>query len=447
MIKLKKGLDLPIGGAPEQSVVETIEVPKVALLGPDYLGMKPTMKVQVDDQVIKGQVLFTDKKMEDVQYTSPVAGRVLAINRGAKRAFLSIVISVEGKEEITFSSHKPSKLKGLKREAVVKQLLESGQWTALRTRPFSKVANPNETPHSIFVTAMDTNPLAPAIPKLVEGRDEDLQNGLKLIAKLTDGKVYLCKAPETNLETGKIDKLVVQDFSGPHPAGNVGTHIHFLDPVHRNKQVWYVGIQDVLAIGRLFKTGKLESERIVSLAGPPVKKPRLVRTVIGADLEALTSEQLQEGEQRIISGPVLSGRTAAGHLGFLGRFHQQVSVLKEDRERRLLGWLTPGANRHSIKNNVLSKIFKDNKLQFTTSTNGEPRPIVPSGSYQEVMPLDILPLFLLRALAVDDVESAVKLGVLELDEEDLALCAYVCPSKLEFGPMLRRNLTSIEKEG
>jgi Na+-transporting NADH:ubiquinone oxidoreductase subunit A len=239
----------------------------------------------------------------------------------------------------------------------------------------------------------------------------------------------------------------VEEFAGNHPAGNPGTHIHFLDPVHRHKEVWHAGAQDVSAIGILFTRGTLYMDRIVSLAGPDVKNPRLIRTRLGASLSDLTSRECNPGLRRIISGSVFSGHTADGPTAFLGRYHQQITVLPEDRSRTFLGWLSPGLNLFSVKNIVASRLFPRRKLDFTTSTHGGKRAIIPIGSYEKVMPLDILPTHLLRALAVNDIDEAEKLGILELDEEDLALCTFVCPSKINHGENLRRTLTLIEKEG
>lgn len=447
MIKIKRGLDVPINGAPKQEIAETKKPKLVALLGEDYVGMRPTMEVGIGDNVKLGQLLFTDKKTPGVRYTSPGAGKVTALNRGEKRAFISLVIQLSGSDEVTFKSHADSQIAGIKKDKIVAQLVESGLWTSLRTRPFSKVANPEETPHSIFVTAMDSDPLAPSILKVLEGKERHFNNGLKLLSKLTDGTLFLCKAPETKLNLAKVDNLKVEEFSGPHPAGLAGTHIHFLDPVSRNKKVWTIGAQDVAAIGELFSTGKINVERVVSLAGPSVKSPRLVKTRIGAAVADVTADELNAGENRIVSGSVLSGHTAAGERAFLGRYHQQISVLPEGNQREFLGWLNPGFNLYSVKNIVVSKLFPGKKFNFNTSTNGDVRAIVPMGNYEKVMPLDIMPLFLLRALVVNDLEDSEKLGVLELDEEDLALCTYVCPAKLDYGPMLRKNLTILEKEG
>ncbi len=444
--KIKKGLNLPIAGEPVQEIAGNKEVRQVALLGGDYVGMKPTMLVAVGDTVKKGQLVYTDKKLPRVKYTSPGAGKVVAVHRGAKRAFLAMVIELDGSDnEVTFNSYSADQLSGLDRAEVVETLLESGMWPTLRTRPFSKVADPDTTPNSIFVNVMDSNPLAPNMAAVLKGNEAHFQNGLTILSKLTDGKVFVCKAAGDAIPAA--NGVTVEEFQGPHPAGLVGTHIHFLDPVGRQKTVWHIDAQNVVAIGSLFTSGKLYTDRIVSLAGPVVKNPRLLRTRVGASLADLTAGELNDGDNRIISGSVFSGVTASEEVGYLGRFHQQVSVLTEGREKEFLGWMNLGMNRFSIKRLVLSKLTPSKKFAFNTAVNGGHRAIVPIGSYERVMPLDILPTFLLRSIAVNDVEEAEKLGVLELDEEDISLCTFVCPSKTEFGVMLRNTLTTIEKEG
>jgi Na+-transporting NADH:ubiquinone oxidoreductase subunit A len=447
MIKFKKGLDIPIKGKPEQIISLSKDPSTVALLGPDYVGMKPTMEVRVADKVKLGQVLFTDKKNSVIKFTSPGAGEIVSINRGEKRSLLAVVIKLYGNEEIMFNSYSDQQLKDLTNEQVIEQLLKSGMWTSLRTRPFSKIPDPETKPNSIFITAMDTNPLAPSIAKILKGQERDFANGAYIISLLTDKKIFICKSPGTEVPLIDRQNIVVEEFTGPHPAGNVGTHIHYLDPVSRHKTVWHIGLQDVIAIGKLFSTGKVHTERIISLAGPSVIKPRLLKTRIGASTEEILGNELKDGENRVISGSVLSGFAAYGTLGFLGRYHQQISVIPEFRKREFFGWLNPGINHFSTKNILLSGLIPGRQFNFNTTTYGEERAILPSGGYEKVMPLDIESLALLRALAVNDIDDAEALGCLELDEEDLALCAFVCPSKLEFGPMLRRNLTMIEKEG
>ena len=445
--KIRRGLNLPIAGAPKQEISDTRPVNTVAVLGPDYVGMKPTMAVKVGDRVKRGQVLFVDKKTPGVAYTSPGCGEVLAINRGAKRALQSVVVRIIGDEAESFASYAEGQLESLDRDKVKENLVSSGLWTALRTRPFSKAPPPQSVPRSIFVTAMDTNPLAAEASLIIAERPEDFLSGLKVLSRLTPQKIFLCKAPGTTIPGSELSSVVTVEFAGPHPAGLPGTHIHFLDPVSREKTVWYLNYQDVMAIGKLFVTGHLDSERVVSLAGPVVKAPRLIRTRLGASSNEVVEGELTEGENRVISGSVLSGRTAEGPLAFLGRYHLQISALAEGANREFFGWMAPGFKRFSVKNVFVSKLFPGKRFAFTTATNGGGRAIVPIGSYEKVVPLDILPTFLLRALAVDDVEQAEALGCLELDEDDLALCTFVCPGKGEYGSMLRRNLTIIEKEG
>lgn len=447
MIRTRKGLDLPIAGVPEPVVEAGRVVRTVAVLGDDYPGMKPTMQVAEGDRIRCGQLLFTDKKNEAVRYTAPAAGVVRAIHRGAKRALQSVVIECDDGGAESFVSYSATALAGLDRAAVVENLLASGLWTALRTRPYSKVPPADSEPHSIFVTAIDTNPLAAEPAPLVRERAEAFAAGLAVLARLTPGKVFVCHRAGETVPGGDDPRVACEAFAGPHPAGLPGTHIHFLDPVGPHKTVWFVGYQDVIAIGYLFLEGVLWTERVVALGGPGVTRPRLLRTRLGADLVDLTEGELAAGRQRVISGSVLSGHTAEQPLNYLGRYHVQVSVLPEDRERRLLGYMSVGVDRHSVLPIYLSGWFGRRPLKFTTSSNGSPRGMVPVGSYERVTPLDILPTQLLRSLLVKDLETAVNLGCLELDEEDVAPFTYACPAKYEYGPVLRDVLTTIEKEG
>ena len=448
MIRIKKGLDLPIAGQPAQVIEDARAVRSVAVLGEDYPGMRPTMLVQEGDRVSKGQALFTDKKNPGVQFTAPAAGQVTNISRGAKRALLSVAIDVtQGDESVSFDAVGEAGISSLDADAVTDTLVQSGLWTALRTRPFSRIPAIGSKPHSIFVTAMDTNPLAADPVVVIEASAAAFRTGLDVLAKLTEGAVHVCQEAGRNLPSGQSEKLTRQEFSGIHPAGLPGTHIHFVDPVSPTKMVWFVGYQDVIAIGELFLSGELNSSRVVALGGPGAAAPRLLRTVLGANLLELTAGEMDGGVNRIISGSVLSGRTAEPPVDFLGRYHVQVSVLPEDDERRLIGYLTPGLNRHSVFPIYLSKWLGEQGIKFTTTTNGSQRAMVPIGTYEKVMPLDILPTQLLRSLLVGDLDTAINLGCLELDEEDVALCTYACPAKYEYGPVLRSVLDTIEKEG
>jgi len=451
MIRIKRGLDLPINGAPEQAIHDARPVRTVAVLGRDYVGMKPTMEVKEGDKVKLGQTVFTDKKTPGVVYTAPGSGVVKAINRGERRVFLSVVIELDDNDadEVTFASYPDADIASLARDKVVENLVQCGLWTALRTRPFSKVPDPQSKPASIFINLMDSNPLALDPEVVAREYSQDFVRGVNVLARLTEGKVYLCRRDGSfdGLENEAFaDNVVIEAFAGPHPSGLSGTHIHFLDPVSLNKWVWTIGFQDVIATGKLFASGKLWTERFIALAGPQVKQPRLLRTRLGANLTDLADGELNDGENRVVTGSVLSGRKAAAPEDFLGRYHQQVTVLHEGRQRPLFGYLSPGANRHSNMGIYLSSLFKGRKIDMTTTTNGSERAMVPVGSYETIMPLDILPTQLLRSLIVGDIATAMTLGALELDEDDLGLCTYVCPGKYEYGPILRDNLTRIEKE-
>ncbi|WP_313281540.1 Na(+)-translocating NADH-quinone reductase subunit A [Stutzerimonas balearica] len=445
MINIKRGLDLPVAGEPAQRIEAGRPIRSVAVIGFDYPTMKPTMAVQVGDRVKLGQVLFSDKKTPGVHYTAPGAGVVSAINRGEKRVLQSVVIDLEGDDQLEFASYPAAQLEALSAEQVRENLQQSGLWTALRTRPYSKVPAVDAMPSSIFVTAIDTHPLAADPVVIISEQPEAFENGLKVLGNIAP--IYLCKAGSAALPGEGLAKVRSEAFQGPHPAGLAGTHIHFLDPVSATKSVWNIGYQDVIAIGKLFVSGRLSVERVVSLAGPVVDKPRLVRARLGANLDELTAGELQPGANRVVSGSLLGGRTAHGAFAYLGRYHQQVSCLREGKEREMLHYLRAGSDKHSVLNIFISKLMGAKKFALTTTTNGSPRAMVPVGNYEQVMPLDILPTQLLRSLIVGDTEMAQKLGCLELDEEDLALCTYVCAGKYEYGPILRDNLTRIEKEG
>jgi Na+-transporting NADH:ubiquinone oxidoreductase subunit A len=360
-----------------------------------------------------------------------------------------VVIRLEGDGAENFNRYDAKKLASLNTNQVKENLLASGMWTVFRTRPYSKVPTPESRPHSIFVTAIDTRPLAVRPDVVIKEYRQDFIDGLTVLTHLTEGKVFVCKAPDGDVPTLDSDRCQLAAFEGPHPAGLPGTHIHFLDPVSVAKTVWHLNYQDVIAIGKLFTTGQLWTERVIALGGPPVLKPRLLRTRMGANTNDLLENELEDIECRIVSGSVLSGRRALGMESYLGRYHTQLSVLAEDHTRELLGWLDP---RPRNKFSLLNVFFPNRSPQapapsLTTTQNGSPRPLVPFGQYERIMPLDILPSQLLRHLLVSDTDTAQALGCLELDEEDLALCSFVCSGKTDYGPVLRKNLTQIEKEG
>jgi len=445
MITIKKGLDVPVQGAPQQVIHDGPTIKTVATLGEEFVGMRPTMFVKVGDRVTKGQVIFEDKKNPGVKYTSQAAGVVKEINRGEKRVLQSVVVEVDGDAKETFASYPANELASIAREDVVKNLVDSGLWTSLRTRPFSKVPVIDSTPAAIFVSAMDTNPLAANPEVIIAEQAEAFQQGLTILSRLTDGEVFVSKAPGANIPVDS--NATVTEFAGKHPAGLVGTHIHFLKAANAERFVWHVGYQDVIAIAKLFTTGELDSTRVISLAGPAAKNPRLVRTVLGANTDELTAGEVTEGELRVVSGSLLMGATATAVHGYLGRYHVQVSLILEGREKEFIGYMYPGPNKFSVTRAYMSHFFPKKLFNMTTTTNGSERAMVPIGNFERVMPLDILPTMLLRDLVAKDTDTAQQLGALELDEEDLALCTFVCPGKTDYSVLLRDCLTTIEKEG
>ncbi|MBT3436045.1 MAG: Na(+)-translocating NADH-quinone reductase subunit A [Oceanospirillaceae bacterium] len=446
MIKIRRGLDLPLSGAPQQNIEDAVAVSQVAVIGADYVAMKPTMAVRVGDRVKLGQVLFSDKKTPGVHFTAPAAGVVSAINRGAQRVLQSVVIDIDGDDAVEFATCAATDLVSLTTEQVAQNLQASGLWAALRTRPFSKVPAIDSKPSSIFVTAIDTHPLAADPAPIIASQQDAFAQGLQLLTKLTDGPVFVCTAADTQVP--QVAGTQIERFEGVHPAGLASTHIHMLDPVSATKTVWAIGYQDVIAFAQLFATGKLPTERVVALAGPMVTKPRLLRTRVGASTVQLIAGETAQGEfeNRVISGSVLGGNIAAGTTAFLGRYNNQITVLEEGKKREFMGWLAAGNSKHSVLNIFSSAINRARKIALNTSTNGSQRAMVPVGQFEQLMPLDILPTQLLRSLVVGDIVNAQELGCLELEEADLALMTYACAGKYEYGTILRDVLTRIEKE-
>jgi Na+-transporting NADH:ubiquinone oxidoreductase subunit A len=448
--RIAKGLDIPIAGAPVGDVEVAVAPAFVAWVAADFVGVKPALRVNVGDRVLRGSPLVEDKRT-GVLHTSPATGVVAAVHRGERRALQSIVIAVDPvdapAQQVTFASFTGADPATLGADAIRALLVESGAWIALRTRPYSKVPAPDGAPHALFVTAIDTRPHAPGVDAVLAPRAADFATGVVALSRLCAGTTYVCVAGGSRIAVPAAERVVAEEFTGPHPSGTVGLHIERLDPIGAGRTAWHVGYQDVAAIGRLLTTGQLDTERVISLAGPGAARPRYLRTRVGASLSALTRGELRDGRQRVISGSVLDGRRAEGEVhGFLGRYHLQVTVVPEGDERELFGWIAPGRDKFSLLGVVLGAWGRRRGLPLSTTTNGGPRAMVPIGAYERVVPLDIMPTFLLRALITGDVERAEELGALELDEEDLALCTFVCPGKFEYGPLLRRALERIEKE-
>lgn len=357
------------------------------------------------------------------------------------------MVELNGTDSISFLKNPAQPLEYYSIEQIRNALIDSGLWTSFRTRPYGKVPAIESNPASLFITAIDSEPLSPNPEAIIEKYGDDYNNGLHVIKKLLDVPTHYCSENREILSHELAEGMTYWSFTGPHPAGLPSTHIHLIDPVHENKTVWHIGYQDIIAIGYLFRTGELMTQRIISLAGPGIKEPSLIETRIGADIMELCRGELTRDKLRIISGSALSGRTAHGMHAFLGRYHNQVTVLPDNSGRSIFNWALPGSNRFSVKPVFISTLNKMLQLPMNTATWGGKRAIYPLGTYEDVMPLDIIPVYLLKALEVEDTEKSKALGCLELIEEDLALCSFACPGKREFGEKLRNVLTTIELEG
>ncbi|MEM1196478.1 MAG: Na(+)-translocating NADH-quinone reductase subunit A [Pseudomonadota bacterium] len=446
VFRMHKGLDLPVAGEPKQEIFAGPKITKAAVLGGDYIGLKPRLNVKEGDAVGAGAPLFAHKDTPDTLVTSPITGRVTAINRGHRRALVSVVVEADeaAADAVNFSAVGSAD----EYEGIVERLCRAGLWTSFRTRPYSKVPAPAARAQAIFVTAMDTEPLAPDAQIVIEDASDAFAIGLAAVAKLTDGPTYVCHAADADLPIDEVPGVERARFAGPHPAGLAGTHMHFLAPPSAKRTVWTIGYQDVIAIGRLLTTGYTDPERVVSVAGPLASNPRLLRTVQGAALaDLLAGEYDPSSSARVISGSILSGKAAqTREAAFLGRYARQVSIIEEDRKQIPLGWVRPMFSKFAYQP-VLGSMFSRKAHPFTSNLNGGRRAMVPLGTFEELMPQDFLPTQLLRALLVMDTDSAQALGALELDEEDLSLVGFACPAKYEYALALRDCLTKIEREG
>lgn len=442
---LKKGLDVPVLGAPDSSILEHATVGTVAILGQDYIGLKPRLAVQEGDVIARGAPVLAHKDTPQVLVTAPISGRVKAINRGERRVLISVEIEVDesAAAPVDFSTVGNEETA----EGIAEKLCASGLWTSFRTRPYSKVPAPETKPAAIYVTAMDSEPLSADAAQIIDPNEEVFTRGLAAIAKLTEGKTYLCHETGHHVQGAEIPGVQVVAFDGPHPAGLAGTHMHFLEPPSATKTVWTIGYQDVIAIGRLFATNQLDSRRVIALTGPMVRRPRLVHTIAGASLTDLLHEDLDTKlPVRMISGSILSGRAGEGATAYLGRYARQVTLIEEDRKQIPMGWIRPMPGKFAVQP-VLGSAFTKKLYALTSNLNGGRRAMVPIGTFEQLMPQDFLPTQLLRSLLVMDTDTAQALGALELDEEDVALCGFACPAKYEYGLALRDSLTKIEKEG
>ena len=419
---IKTGLDLRIAGAPAGDALHAKSVASAALLGRDFPGVRFELLAEQGCPVKAGEALLRDRRRPAIVFTSPISGTLGSINRGPRRALVSVTVNGDGADGAVMFDvpDEPST------DQVRRLMLESGLWPSLRTRPFGHVPDPAGEPKALLVTAIDSEPLAPDPVPVIAAHASEFCRGMDTLAKLTESPLYLCQAGDTDIPVGASRRWRVAGFDGPHPAGLPGTHIHRLCPIgFDGEEAWHIGYQDVIALGRLMTTGRAWLQRVISLAGPAIDDPRLISVPPGAAIDEVVAGELKDGDARVISGSVLSGHIAFGAQAYLGRHHNQITALPEANQEHVLPWRKP---------------------VFDTALGGEPGPLIPTGDFERVAPAGILPVPLLRALLVADVDRARDLGALELVEEDLMLLSYVCPSKTDYGLLLRKVLEQLHKE-
>ena len=437
LIRIKKGLDIPVAGAPAQVTDKTVSTESIAVIGQDYPGLKPRLHVEQGQRVKLGELLFTDK-ISGVRYTSPGCGITSQIHSGPRHSLNSITIALDGNDEENFPHIPEQDLSRLDPDSIRKQLQDSGLWSAFRTRPFNAPPAIQSQPHAMFITAMDTNALSADPAVIIANYPQDFFNGLTILSRLAEVPVFVCKSPGTDIPVPDLQKIKIVEFSGPHPAGLPGTHIHYLFPAGYDRPVWHINYQDVIAVGKLFTTGRLWVNRIVSLAGPQVQRPRLIHTRIGANIDELVKDELKPGNNCIVSGPLISGRRVQHVHSALGRYHLQISAIISNSNSK--------GSLFTINSLLPAFLRKHRHYNFTDATHGKQRPLLPLGNFERIFPLDMFPTALLKALLFEDLEMAQSMGCLELDEEDLALCSFVCCSKQDYGMALSQCLTRIQAE-
>ncbi|MBD0367299.1 MAG: Na(+)-translocating NADH-quinone reductase subunit A [Flavisolibacter sp.] len=445
-IKIRKGLDIKLAGGAIKTISDLPLPETFALKPPNFIDVIPKLLVKQGDEVQAGTPLFYDKNNEAVKFCSPVSGEVIEIVRGEKRKLLEIKILAD--KEIRYAAFNKANPDDLSREAIVEALVNSGAWPFIRQRPFGIIADPFDKPKAIFISAFDSNPLAPDNDFIMKDAGADFQTGLDALRKLTYGKVHVTVnadgTPAPVFTEGK--GVQINKISGPHPAGNVGVQIHHIDPVNKGELVWCINPQDVVIIGRLFNEGKFDASRVIALTGSQVKNPQYYKTLVGGAVKnILTDGGLKEGDNRIISGNVLTGRQISAD-GYLDFYDAQITVIPEGHEPEFMGWLAPGLNKFSKSRAFFSWLTPNKKYDLNTNMHGEERPFVITGQYEEVFPMDIYPVQLLKAVLIEDIELMENLGIYEVVEEDFALCEFVCTSKIESQDIIRRGLNLIRKE-
>ncbi len=445
VIKIRKGLDIRLSGSAEKVFNVVVKLGTFAVKPVDFPGLTPKLSVHQGDAVLAGSVLFFDKHLPDIKFCSPVSGKVRSVERGERRRILEVVI--ETGQDMQYVDFKPARSSDMKRDEIIRKLLDSGLWPMLRQRPYAIIARPGKIPRDIFISGFDTAPLAPDMDLVVKGNGEDFQEGVDVLKKLTTGGIHLSLNADypADIVFARARNVELHYFHGPHPAGNPGIQIHHINPVSKGEVVWYVGPQEVIMIGRLFRKGIYDAHKIIAFTGSEVKKPVYYKVISGASVEPIVKNNVNPGNHRYISGNVLTG-TAIKNNGHIGFYDNQVTIIPEGDHYEFLGWAMPGFEKFSASRTFLSWLSPSRKYSVDTNYNGSQRAFVMTGEYEKVFPMKIYPVHLLKAILAEDLERMENLGIYEVAEEDFALCEYVCTSKIEVQELVRHGIELMIKE-
>ncbi len=445
VFKIKKGLDIKLKGTAEKIISNVQPASTYAVKPIDFPGIMPKLAARPGDTVKAGSVLFFDKLRPEVKFTSPVSGVVKAVNRGERRRILEVVVEADGKNE--YEEFRAADPGFLDRGQIIQKIQDAGLWPSIRQRPYAVIARSQVEPKAIFISGFNTAPLAPDMDFVVKGNNKVFQTGINVLNKLTRGDVHLslnADYPAADVFT-EVTGVTLHYFKGPHPAGNPGIQIHHVDPVNKDETVWYIQPEEVVMIGRLFEQGVYDATKVIAVTGSEVKKPRYFKVLSGTSIEPFVVDNVNPGDLRYISGNALTG-SKINKIGYLGYYDSQLTILPEGNYYEMFGWIAPGFNKFSVSRSFATWLMPGREYKVDTNLKGGERPFVLTGEYEKVLPMNIYPMHLLKAILVDDIEKMEQLGIFEVAEEDFALCEFVCPSKIEIQSIIRQGIDQMIKE-
>jgi Na+-transporting NADH:ubiquinone oxidoreductase subunit A len=446
-IKIRKGLNIPLKGKAEKILDQSQKQASLFAIKPtDFPSVIPKVVKKEGEAVKAGDIIFYDKYRPDIKFTAPVSGTLKSIVRGERRKILEFVIQSDDKQE--YVKFEVDNFNSLSKEKVTEILLLSGTWTFIRQRPYDIIANPTDSPKAIFISGFDSSPLAPDYDFILNGQETDLQKGIDVLKKLTDGKIHLTVngAFPVNKIFTSLNGIELNTIKGPHPAGNVGIQMHHISPINKGETAWHINPQDVVIIGRLFNKGVFDASKIIALTGSEVLKPKYYKTIIGSDIKYMIENNVTaDTHLRYISGNVLTG-TKISPDGYLSFYHNQITVIPEGDEYELFGWMLPGFNKFSVSRSFFSWLMPGKEYRMNANFHGGERPFVFSEEYEKVLPMDIYPVYLLKSIIIEDIDQMEALGIYEVGEEDFALCEFVCTSKIPVQSILRKGFNLMIRE-